>query len=156
MNINATFIVQLVVFMVLVTVTVKFIWPPMIKALDERAQKIAEGLAAAERGKQELAEANQRVEVELARSRAENQTRLGDAERQAQMLIEDAKRTAETERARILAEAKAEAEQEMQRARETLRGQVASLAVAGAEQILKREINASTHADLLNQLQAQL
>jgi F-type H+-transporting ATPase subunit b len=155
-NINATFIVQLVVFIVLVTVTVKFIWPPMVKALDERAQKIADGLAAAERGKQELAEANQRVEVELARSRAENQTRLGDAERQAQMLIEEAKRTAETERARILTEAKAEAEQEMQRARETLRGQVASLAVAGAEQILKREINASAHADLLNQLQAQL
>ncbi len=156
MNINATFIVQLVVFMVLVSVTVKFIWPPMIKALDERSQKIADGLAAAERGKQELAEANQRVEVELARSRAENQTRLGDVERQAAMLIEEAKKTAEAEKARILAEARAEADQEMQRARETLRGQVAALAVSGAEQILKREINPAAHAQLLSQLEAQL
>jgi F-type H+-transporting ATPase subunit b len=155
-NINATFIVQLVVFMVLVSVTVKFIWPPMIKALDERSQKIADGLAAAERGKQELAEANQRVEVELARSRAENQTRLGDVERQAAMLIEEAKKTAEAEKARILAEARAEADQEMQRARETLRGQVAALAVSGAEQILKREINPAAHAQLLSQLEAQL
>ena len=156
MNINATFIVQLVVFAVLVSVTVKFIWPPMIKALDERSQKIADGLAAAERGKQELAEANQRVEVELARSRAENQTRLGDVERQAAMLIEEAKKTAESEKARILAEARAEADQEMQRARETLRGQVAALAVSGAEQILKREINPAAHAALLSQLEAQL
>lgn len=156
MNINLTFVVQLVVFLVLVTVTVKFIWPPMVKALDERAQKIADGLAAAERGKQELAEANQRVEVELARSRAENQTRLGDVERQAAMLIEEAKKTAEAEKARILAEARAEADQEMQRARETLRGQVAALAVSGAEQILKREINPAAHAALLSQLEAQL
>ncbi len=156
MNINATFIVQLVVFMVLVTFTVKFIWPPMVKALDERAQKIADGLAAAERGKQELAEANQRVEVELARSRSENQARLGDVERQAAMLIEEAKKTAEAEKARILAEARAEADQEMQRARETLRGQVAALAVSGAEQILKREINPAAHAELLSQLEAQL
>jgi F-type H+-transporting ATPase subunit b len=155
-NINLTFVVQLVVFLVLVTVTVKFIWPPMVKALDERAQKIADGLAAAERGKQELAEANQRVEVELARSRAENQTRLGDVERQAAMLIEEAKKTAEAEKARILAEARAEADQEMQRARETLRGQVAALAVSGAEQILKREINPAAHAALLSQLEAQL
>lgn len=156
MNINATFIVQLVVFMVLVSVTVKFIWPPMIKALDERSQKIADGLAAAERGKQELAQANQRVELELARSRAENQTRLADVERQAAMLIEEAKKTAEAEKARILAEARAEADQEMQRARETLRGQVAALAVSGAEQILKREINPAAHAQLLSQLEAQL
>ncbi len=156
MNINLTFIVQLVVFMVLVIVTMKGIWPKVITALDERSQKIADGLAAAERGKQELAEANQRVEVELARSRAENQTRLGDVERQAAMLIEEAKKTAEAEKARILAEARAEADQEMQRARETLRGQVAALAVSGAEQILKREINPAAHAQLLSQLEAQL
>jgi F-type H+-transporting ATPase subunit b len=155
-NINATFIVQGVVFLVLVMVTMKFIWPRVTKALDERAQKIAEGLAAAERGKQELAEANQRVEAELARSRAENQVRMGEAEKQATMLIEEAKRTAESEKARILGEAKAEAQQEMQRAREELRSQVATLAVAGAEQILKREINPAVHAELLSQLQGQL
>ncbi len=156
MDINATFIVQGVVFLILVVFTMKVIWPPVMKALDERAQKIADGLAAAERGKQELAEANQRVEVELARSRAENQVRVGEAEKQASMLIDEAKRTAEAEKARILAEAKAEAQQEMQRAREELRSQVASLAVAGAEQILKREINPAVHADLLHQLEAQL
>jgi F-type H+-transporting ATPase subunit b len=155
-DINATFIVQGVVFLILVVFTMKVIWPPVMKALDERAQKIADGLAAAERGKQELAEANQRVEVELARSRAENQVRVGEAEKQASMLIDEAKRTAEAEKARILAEAKAEAQQEMQRAREELRSQVASLAVAGAEQILKREINPAVHADLLHQLEAQL
>lgn len=156
MNINATFIVQGVVFLVLVAFTMKFIWPWMTEKLDERAQKIAEGLAAAEKGKQELAEANLRVEAELARSRAENQVRVGEAEKQASMLIDEAKRTAEAEKARILAEAKAEAQQEMQRAREELRAQVAALAVAGAEQILKREINPAVHAELLNQLQAEL
>ena len=156
MNINATFIVQGVVFLVLVAFTMKFIWPWMTEKLDERAKIIADGLAAAEKGKQELAEANQRVEVELARSRAENQVRVGEAEKQATMLIDEAKRTAEAEKARILAEAKAEAQQEMQRAREELRAQVATLAVAGAEQILKREINPAVHAELLNQLQGQL
>ncbi len=156
MNLNATFLVQFVVFLILCGVTMKFVWPAFRNTLDQRAQKIADGLAAAERGKQELAEANQRVEAELARSRAENQTRLGDVERQAAMLIEEAKRTAEAEKARILAEARTEAGQEMQRARDTLRAQVAKLAVAGAEQILKREINPQAHADLLSQLEAQL
>jgi len=155
-NLNATFVVQFFVFGILCFVTMRFVWPVFRNTLDERAQKIADGLAAAERGKQELAEANQRVEAELARSRAETQTRLGDVERQAAMLIEEAKRSAEAEKARIVAEAKAEAGQEMQRARETLRAQVAKLAVAGAEQILKREINPAAHADLLSQLEAQL
>ena len=156
MNLNATFIAQLIVFFVLAWVTMSFVWPPIMKALDERARKIADGLAAADRGKAELAEANKRVEAELAKSRTENQARLADAEKQAAQVIEDAKKAAEAERARILAQAKAEAQQEAQRAKDALRDAVAELAVKGAEQILRREVNAQAHADLLSQLKAQL
>jgi F-type H+-transporting ATPase subunit b len=156
MNLNATFIAQLVVFFVLAWVTMTYVWPPIMKALDERAAKIADGLAAADRGKAELAEANKRVEAELAKSRTENQARMADAEKQAAHLIEEAKKAAEAEKARILAQAKAEAEQEVQRAKDGLRNAVAELAVKGAEQILRREVNAQAHADLLGQLKAQL
>jgi F-type H+-transporting ATPase subunit b len=156
MNLNATFVVQLLVFFVLAWVTMTYIWPPIMKALDDRAQKIADGLAAAEKGKLELADANKRVDAELAKSRQENQGRLAEAEKQANALIEAAKKQAEAEKARILAQAKAEAEQEAQRAKDALRNAVADLAVKGAEQILKREVNAGNHADLLNQLKAQL
>ena len=156
MNLNFTFVIQLVVFFVLAWVTMTYIWPPMMKALDERAKKIADGLAAAEKGKLELAEANQRVDAELAQSRAANQGRMAEAEKQANALIEAAKKDAEAEKARILAQAKAEAAQEVQRARDALRNSVAELAVKGAEQILKREVNAGNHAELLNQLKAQL
>ncbi len=156
MNLNATLVVQFVVFFILAGFTMKFVWPPLMKALDERAKKIADGLAAAEKGKLELADANKRVENELASSRAANQLRVVEAEKQAAMVIEDAKKQAEHEKARILAEARAEAEQQVQRARDVLRDQVAALAVAGAEQILKREVNAGVHADLLSQLKTQL
>ena len=156
MNINLTLLSQAVAFGIFIWFTVKFVWPPLLKALEERQKTIADGLAAAERGKADLAEANQRVEAELAKSRNENQTRLADAERQAVVLIEAAKKDAEAEKARILAQAKAEAAQEAQRAKETLRNAVADLAVKGAEQILKREVNAGAHADLLNKLKAQL
>lgn len=156
MNLNATFIVQLIVFFVLAWVTMSYVWPPIMKALDERAKKIADGLAAADRGKLELAEANKRVEAELAKSRSDNQVRMAEAEKQAAQLIEDAKKAAEAEKARILAQAKTEAAQEAQRAKDALRNAVAELAVKGAEQILKREVNAQAHADLLTQLKAQL
>jgi len=156
MNLNATFIAQLIVFFVLAWVTMTFVWPPIMKALDERARKIADGLAAADRGKLELAEANKRVEAELVKSRADNQARLADAEKQAAQLIDAAKKTAEAEKARILAQAKVEAAQEVQRAKDALRNAVAELAVKGAEQILRREVNAQAHADLLGQLKAQL
>jgi F-type H+-transporting ATPase subunit b len=156
MNLNATFVAQLVVFFILAWVTMTYVWPPIMKALDERAKKIADGLAAADRGKAELAEAHKRVEAELARSRSDNQARLADAEKQAAQLIEEAKKAAEVERARILAQAKAEAAQEAQRARDQLRDAVADLAVKGAEQILRREVDAQAHAALLGQLKAQL
>lgn len=156
MNLNATLFAQLIVFFILALFTMKFVWPPLIKAIDERAKKIADGLAAAERGKQALAEASRRAEQELAASRSENQQRMAEAEKRAQQIIEEAKHQAETERKRILAQAQAEAAQEAQRAREQLRDQVATLVVAGAEQILKKEISKDAHLDLLNQLKAQL
>ncbi|HEX9173392.1 MAG TPA: F0F1 ATP synthase subunit B [Telluria sp.] len=156
MNLNATMFAQLVVFLILAGFTMKFVWPPLMKALDERAERIANGLAAADRGKAEMAAAEKRAQAELASARDEGQKRIGDAEKRALMIIEDAKKTANDEAARILAAAKADAEQQVTRAREELRGQVATLAVKGAEQILKREVNAAAHADLLSQLAVEL
>lgn len=156
MSLNATLFAQLVVFFILAWFTMKFVWPPLMKALDERAEKIASGLAAADRGKAEMAEAAKRAQAELASARDEGQKRVGDAEKRAQAIIEDAKKTASEEAARIIAAAKADAEQQVTRARDELRAQVATLAVKGAEQILKREVNATAHADLLNQLKTEL
>lgn len=156
MNLNATFFAQMVVFFILWWVVAKFIWPPLVKALDERAKKIADGLAAAEKGKAELELANKRVDVALAEARAEGAQRVADAEKRAQMVAEEIKHNAQAEAARIVAQAKANAEQQVTKAREQLRDQVAVLAVKGAEQILKREVNAQVHADLLNQLKAEL
>jgi F-type H+-transporting ATPase subunit b len=156
MNINATLIVQLVVFFIGAWVTMKYIWPPLIKALDERSKKIADGLAAAERGTKSLDDAKKQIAKLDADARAAGQVRAADAEKHAAAIVDAARKEAEVERARILAQAKTDAEQEMQRAKNSLRDQVAVLAVAGAEQILKREVNAQVHADLLNQLKAKL
>jgi F-type H+-transporting ATPase subunit b len=155
-NLNATLFAQLVVFLILAWFTMKFIWPPMIKALDERAKKIADGLAAAEQGQAALAEANQRVDQELAQARADGQQRVADAEKLAQAAADEIRANAQAEAERIVAQAKSEADQQIVKARETLRGEVATLAVKGAEQILKREIDPAAHADLLNQLKAEL
>jgi F-type H+-transporting ATPase subunit b len=155
-NLNATLFAQFVVFFILAGFTMKFVWPPLMKALDERAERIANGLAAADRGKAEMAAAAKTVQVELAAARDEGQKRVADAEKRAASIIDDAKKTAAEEAARIIAAAKAEAEQQVTRAREELRGQVAGLAVKGAEQILKREVNATAHADLLSQLSVEL
>ena len=156
MNINATLFAQAIVFAILVWFTMKFVWPPIAKALDERALKISEGLAAAEKAKSELSVANKRVEEELAKSRNESATRLADAERRAQALIEEAKARASEEAAKIVASARQEAEQQLVKAREALREDVATLAVKGAEQILRREVNASVHSDLLSRLKTEL
>lgn len=156
MSINATLIAQMIVFLILVWFTMKFVWPPIVKALDERAQKVAEGLSAADKAKSELALANKRVEEQLAAARDDAARRLADAERLAQSMIEEAKARAAAEAAKIIAAAKAEAEQEAVKAREALREDVATLAVKGAEQILKREINAAVHAELLGRLKAEL
>jgi F-type H+-transporting ATPase subunit b len=155
-NINATLFLQAIVFAVLVWFTMKFVWPPITKALDERAQKIADGLAAADKAKAELASANKRVEAELASSRNETASRLADAERRAQSIVDEAKARAVEEGNRIIAAAKAEAEQQSLKARDALRDQVAVLAVKGAEQILRKEVDAGVHAELLSRLKSEL
>ena len=156
MSINATLFVQAIVFAILVWFTMTFVWPPITKALDERAAKIAEGLAAADKAKSQLSSANKRVEEELVKSRNESAVRLAEAERRGQALIEEAKTKATEEGGKIIAAAKVEAEQQTVKARETLREQVAALAVKGAEQILRREVNAGVHADLLGRLKTEL
>lgn len=156
MSINATLIVQMIVFAILIWFTMKFVWPPITAALDERAKKIADGLSAADKAKSELAAANKRVEAQLSAARDDAAKRLADAERLAQQIVEEAKSKAAEEGAKIIAAAKAEAEQEAVKAREALREQVAGLAVKGAEQILRKEVNASVHAELLGRLKAEL
>ncbi len=156
MNINATLIIQIIVFLMFVWFTKSFVVPPLKKALDERALKVQEGLAAADKAKLELTSANKRVEEELAKSRNESAQRLQDAERRGLGIVEEAKAKANEEAAKIIAAAKVEADQLAIKAREALREQVAVLAVKGAEQILRKEVNASVHADLLGRLKAEL
>ncbi len=156
MSITSTLIIQLIVFLLLVWFTMKFVWPPMAAALDERAAKIREGLSAADKAKAELTTANKRIEAELSSARTDAAQRLADAERLAQSMIEEAKGRASDEGAKIVAAAHAEAEQESTKARETLREQVAALAVKGAEQILRKEVDANAHAGLLAQLKSEL
>ena len=156
MNINATLFLQAIVFAILVWFTMRFIWPPITAALDERARKITEGLAAADKAKADLAAADRRVEEELAKARNESATMRADAERRAQAIVEEAKARANEEGGKIIAAAQAEAEQQAVRAREALREQVAALAVKGAEQILRREVNPGVHAELLNRLKTEL
>ena len=156
MNLNATLIAQLVVFFILAWFTMKFVWPPIVKALDERAKKIADGLAAADKAKADLALAEKKVVEELRKARESAGDVRVSAEKQAAHLIEEAR----AEAARIVAQAReaaeAEADVAAQRAKEALREQVAQLAVAGAEKILRREINAQVHADLLANLKQEL
>ena len=156
MSITGTLIIQMIVFLILVWFTMKYIWPQITSALDARAKKIAEGLSAADKAKAELAIANKRVEEQLSAARDDAAKRLADAERLAHSMVEEAKGRATEEGAKIVAQAKAEAEQEALKAREALREQVAALAVKGAEQILKREVNAGVHAELLSRLKTEL
>jgi F-type H+-transporting ATPase subunit b len=154
--INASLIVQMIVFLILVGFTMKYVWPPIIKALDERAAKIAAGLSAADKAKAELAGAEAQIAKELAQTKAESGKLISDAEKRAAAIVDAAKGKAEEEGAKILAAAKADAEQQVSRAREVLREQVAALAVKGAEQILQKEVNAGVHAELLARLKTEL
>lgn len=156
MNINATLIAQLIVFGILVWFTMKFIWPPVIKALDERANKIAEGLAAAERGKSDFEQAEKRVAAILAEGRQQVAEMVANADKRAAEIMEAAKQQASDEAAKILEQARADVAQEANRAREASRSQVGILAVKGAEQILRREIDANAHSELLNALKQEL
>src|SRR4051812_45508253 len=156
MNINLSLIAQAVSFALFIWFTAKVIWPPLVRAIESRQRQVAEGLAAAERGKQDLQQAAGRTEAMIREARDKAQEILAQAERRATQIIEEAKITAGEEGSRLVAGAKAEIEQEVSRARETLRTQVAALAVAGAEQILRREVDQKTHADLLASVQSQL
>jgi F-type H+-transporting ATPase subunit b len=156
MNINLTLFAQAATFAIFIWFTAKFVWPHLSRAIDARQKQVAEGLAAAERGKQDLQQAAVRTEAMLKEARDKAQEIIAQAERRASQIIEEAKATASEEGSRLVAGAKAEIEQEVSRARETLRTQVAALAVAGAEQILRREVDQKTHADLLASVQGQL
>ena len=156
MNINLTLFAQALTFAIFIWVTAKFVWPHLANAIDARQKQVAEGLAAAERGKQDLQQASVRTEAMLKEARDKAQEILAQAERRAGQIVEEAKISATEEGSRIKAGAMAEIDQEVSRARETLRTQVASLAVAGAEQILRREVDQKTHADLLASVQSQL
>jgi F-type H+-transporting ATPase subunit b len=155
-NIGLTMLSQAVAFAIFIWFTIKFIWPPLMKAIEQRQKQIAEGLAAGERGKQDLELAAKRAAEELQRARAQAGEIISQAEKRGAAVVEEAKSAAKVEAARIVTGAKAEIEQEVFRAKEVLRTQVAMLAVTGAEKILKREIDAKVHAQLLSVLEAEL
>ena len=156
MNLNATFIVQMLVFFVLGWFTMKFVWPPLMKALDDRAKRIADGLAAAERCNATLKDAEVHIKQLESDARARAQEIIAQTERRGVEIVEEAKAAARGEGERLIVAAKAEIDSEIQRAKDALRSQVAQLAVAGAEKILRREVNAQVHADLLAQMQQEL
>ncbi len=156
MNINLTLIGQSITFIVFVWFTMKFVWPPIMQALNERKKKIADGLAAAERGAHEKELAEKKAAEVLHEAKQQAQDIINQAQKRASEIVEESKETARAEGERIIAAANAEIEQEVNRTREELRGQVASLAVAGAGKILKREIDAKANEDLLKDLVAQI
>ncbi|MCB1792067.1 MAG: F0F1 ATP synthase subunit B [Gammaproteobacteria bacterium] len=156
MNINLTLIAQLVSFAVFVWFTMKFVWPPLVKAMDERKAKIAEGLAAAERGQHEQELAQKRAKDTLHEAKQQAAEIKASAEKQAALIIEEARDKAKEEGNRQLAAAKAEIAQETNKAREVLRAKVAELAVIGAEKILRKEINADAHQDIVESVANQI
>jgi F-type H+-transporting ATPase subunit b len=156
MNINLTLLAQAATFALFIWFTGRFVWPYLVRAMEARQKQIAEGLAAAERGRQDLEQAAVRTADMLKEARQQAQDILAQADRRASQIIEEAKIAATAEGARLVAGAKAEIDQEASRAREMLRAQVAALAITGAEQILKREVDANVHAQLLNEIQGQL
>ena len=156
MNINLSLLAQALTFALFIWFTVRFVWPPLLRTIEQRQKQIAEGLAAAERGKHDLEQASRRTAELLSEARRQAQDVLGQAEKRAAEIIEEAKVAARAEGERLVTGAKAEIEQEISRAKEMLRTQVATLAVAGAEQILRREVDAKVHADLLRGVEGQL
>jgi len=156
MNFNATLFGQMIAFAVFWWFCARFVWPLIINNLEERKTRIADGLAAAEKGQHELQLANQRAGEILREGKDQSQGYIASAQKRADEIVEEAKEQARVEGARILAAARAEIDQERQQAREELRGQVAVLAVAGAEQILMREVDANAHRDVLDRISTGL
>jgi F-type H+-transporting ATPase subunit b len=156
MNLNATLFAQAISFLLFIYVSVKWVWPMVLRKIEERQKIIADGLAEAERGRSSLAEAQKQNEITVREARTRAQEIVATAEKAASQRIEESKSQAKTEGDRLVAAAKASIEQEVQSARQQLREQVAALAVSGAEKILAREVDARAHADMLNRLKAQL
>ena len=156
MNINLTLIAQAIAFAILIWFTVKFVWPPLLKAIETRQKEIADGLAAAHEGKNALDLASKKSEVTLNEAKQKATEIIGQAEKRANQIVEEAKGMAKVEGDRIISGARSEIDQEVNRAKESLRAQVASLAIAGAEKILRKEIDSKNHSDLLSKLAAEL
>ena len=156
MNLTLTIVAQAIAFALFIWFTVAFVWPPLLRAIEARQKHIADGLAEAERGKASLADAQKQTEGLLREARERAHELMAQAEKSASQRIEDAKAQAKVEGDRLVAAAHAQIQQEVQAAKAQLREQVATLAVAGAERILRREVDAKAHAEMLNQLKAQL
>ena len=156
MNINATLLGQAISFVIFVWFCMKFIWPPLTKALQDRQKQIADGLAAAERGAQDKKLAQERAKQEMREAKAQAAEIIAQAQKRAGAIVEESKDDARVEGERLLTAARAEIDQETNRAREQLRGQVAKLSIAGAEKILRREIDAAANKDIVDSVVSQL
>ena len=156
MNLNLTLVAQAITFSLFIWFTVRFIWPPLLRVMEQRQKTIADGLAAAEQGRRTLETSTREADQEIKRARDRAAEILSQAEKRAAQMIDEAKSAAKAEGGREKAAAKAEIEQEVTRAREQLRDRVASLAVAGAEKILRREVDAKAHGELLESIKRQL
>jgi F-type H+-transporting ATPase subunit b len=155
-NLNATLFAQLVVFFILAWFTMRFVWPPIMSALDERTRKIAEGLEASEKNKEQLLLTKGKVKREMQLMNNKVQAKIGEAEKKAHNIIDEAKNTAEQEAKKIIENAKKEASSEVTKLRDQLRVEVSKLAVKGAEQILKKQIDIKAHSSLLKKIEAEL
>lgn len=156
MNLNATILGQAIAFVLFVWFCMKYVWPPVMKAIEKRQQTVAENLASAERAREELAQARTDMNEQVENAKKEAQRVIEQASRQRAQILEEAKAEAERERARILAQAQAEIEDERRRARDELRKQVAGLAVAGAEKIIERSVDEAANNDIIDKLVAEL
>ncbi len=156
MSINATLIGQMITFTLLVWFTMKYVWPPIMQALEERKAKIAEGLAAAEQGQEEIRLAEKKAKKLLKEAKEQAAEIVSMAQKRANEVVEESKETAKKEGERLILAAEAQIEQEMQQAKETLRKQVSSLALKAAEQILKEEIDKAKHKEILDKAAKQL
>ena len=156
MGVNLTLVGQLITFTLFVLFTMKFVWPPLTAAMNERTKRIADGLAAAEKGQEAQADAEKQVEAAMLAARTEAADLVAQAQKRSNDMVAEAKDTAVAEGERMLEAARAQIEQESNAARDKLRGEVAALALAGAEKILAREIDAASHEQMLNELAGQL
>jgi F-type H+-transporting ATPase subunit b len=156
MNFNATLIGQSITFVIFVWFCMKYIWPPLMAALEERNARISEGLAAAQRGQQDLEDAQAKVSESLNDAKAQAQEIINQAQKRANEIVDEAKDGARDEAEKIKTAASADIDQQVTAAREQLRKEVSVIALAGAEQILKREVDAKAHAEVLDELVAQI